>query len=115
ACWRSPKPTSSSWCPRTRPSPSKSTESGCNRCAQSPTWPTADRRPRAVLARSEGETAVSRSIVEDGADTEIRTVRSYCRICTAICGIVVDVSGDQGVRVRGDDEHTLSHGYTYAT
>jgi anaerobic selenocysteine-containing dehydrogenase len=39
-------------------------------------------------------------------------VRSFCRICTAICGIVVDVSGDRVVRARGDDEHPLSHGYT---
>src|SRR3974390_2149548 len=45
-------------------------------------------------------------------DAEIRTVRSFCRICTAICGIVVDVRGDQVVRVRGDKEHPFSHGYT---
>jgi len=45
---------------------------------------------------------------------EIRTVRSFCRICTAVCGIRVDVSGDQIVRVRGDENHPLSHGYTCA-
>ena len=47
-------------------------------------------------------------------ETETRSVRSFCRICTAICGIVVDVAGDEVVRVRGDDEHPLSHGYTCA-
>ena len=52
---------------------------------------------------------MSRSTVEV---TEVRSVRSFCRICTAICGIVVDVAGDRVVRVRGDKEHPLSHGYT---
>ncbi len=41
-----------------------------------------------------------------------RTVRSFCRICTAACGIFVDVSGDEVVRVRGDSDHPFSHGYT---
>jgi anaerobic selenocysteine-containing dehydrogenase len=41
-----------------------------------------------------------------------RTVRSFCRICTAVCGILVDVDGDEVVRVRGDADHPFSHGYT---
>lgn len=41
-----------------------------------------------------------------------RTVRSFCRICTAICGIVVEVDGDRVVKVRGDADHPLSRGYT---
>ena len=41
----------------------------------------------------------------------ISTTRSFCRICTAICGIVVEVDGDQVVKVRGDPDHPLSHGY----
>jgi anaerobic selenocysteine-containing dehydrogenase len=49
-----------------------------------------------------------------GHEAETRAVRSFCRICTAICGIVVDVSGDQVLRVRGDPDHPLSHGYTCA-
>ena len=48
------------------------------------------------------------------AEDEVRTVKSFCRICTAICGILVDVAGDEVVRVRGDPEHPLSHGYTCA-
>jgi anaerobic selenocysteine-containing dehydrogenase len=43
---------------------------------------------------------------------DVQTVRSFCRICTAVCGIVVEVSGDQVVRVRGDQDHPFSHGYT---
>jgi anaerobic selenocysteine-containing dehydrogenase len=39
-------------------------------------------------------------------------VRSFCRVCTAVCGILVDVSGDEIVRVRGDKDHPFSHGYT---
>src|SRR5260370_15540049 len=45
-------------------------------------------------------------------EREVRTMRSFCRICTAVCGILVDVEGDQVVRVRGDKEHPFSHGYT---
>lgn len=41
-----------------------------------------------------------------------RTVRSFCRICTSLCGILVDVDGDVVTRVRGDREHPLSRGYT---
>ena len=47
-------------------------------------------------------------------DAETRVVRSFCRICTAICGIKVEVEGDRVIRVRGDEEHPLSHGYTCA-
>lgn len=46
------------------------------------------------------------------SEHDVRTVRSFCRICTSICGIVVDVAGDQVVRVRGDRDHPFSHGYT---
>jgi anaerobic selenocysteine-containing dehydrogenase len=44
----------------------------------------------------------------------VRTVRSFCRVCTSVCGILVDVEGDEIVRVRGDHDHPLSHGYTCA-
>jgi anaerobic selenocysteine-containing dehydrogenase len=37
---------------------------------------------------------------------------SYCRICAASCGILVDVDGDRVVGVRGDPEHPASKGYT---
>jgi anaerobic selenocysteine-containing dehydrogenase len=43
-----------------------------------------------------------------------RTVRSFCRICTALCGIVVETEGDEVLKVRGDPDHPLSHGYTCA-
>jgi anaerobic selenocysteine-containing dehydrogenase len=41
-------------------------------------------------------------------------VLSYCRICAAACGIVVTVDGERVVRVRGDDDHPVSRGYTCA-
>jgi anaerobic selenocysteine-containing dehydrogenase len=48
----------------------------------------------------------------------VRTVRSFCRICTAVCGILVDVVDDgadeQVLRVRGDSDNPFSHGYTCA-
>src|SRR5579862_329467 len=48
------------------------------------------------------------------SEPETHTVKSFCRICTAVCGILVDVADDRVLRVRGDQEHPLSHGYTCA-
>jgi anaerobic selenocysteine-containing dehydrogenase len=42
----------------------------------------------------------------------VRTVRSFCRVCTSVCGILVEVDGDQVIRVHGDRDHPFSHGYT---
>jgi anaerobic selenocysteine-containing dehydrogenase len=41
-----------------------------------------------------------------------RTVRSFCRVCPSVCGILVDVDGDQVTAVHGDRDHPFSHGYT---
>lgn len=46
------------------------------------------------------------------AMSETVSKRSHCKICTTQCGIVVDVSGDQVVKVKGDRDHPLSKGYT---
>lgn len=43
---------------------------------------------------------------------QIQSKRSYCRVCTTQCGIVVDVEGDRIVKVRGDREHPLTKGYS---
>lgn len=40
--------------------------------------------------------------------------QSFCRICAAACGILVDVADGVAVRVRGDAEHPVSRGYTCA-
>lgn len=40
-----------------------------------------------------------------------RTIRSYCRICTCQCGLLVDLDGEQVVRIRGDRDHPVSRGY----
>ncbi|MDP6946866.1 MAG: hypothetical protein QF464_22140, partial [Myxococcota bacterium] len=48
----------------------------------------------------------------EAAMSDSRTVRSYCRICIAACGVLVDVEGDRVVRVKGDPNHPLSRGYT---
>lgn len=43
----------------------------------------------------------------------MRDETSFCRICNAMCGIVVTVDDEQRVqRVRGDAAHPLSRGYT---
>jgi anaerobic selenocysteine-containing dehydrogenase len=41
-------------------------------------------------------------------------VASYCRICPALCGILVDLSDDrhQVLKVRGDPENVASKGFT---
>ncbi len=41
-----------------------------------------------------------------------KSVRSFCRMCNAMCGIVVHVDGDRVVRVAGDLAHPVSEGYT---
>jgi anaerobic selenocysteine-containing dehydrogenase len=38
-------------------------------------------------------------------------IRSYCRICIAGCGTLVNVEDKQVISVKGDPEHPLSHGY----
>jgi anaerobic selenocysteine-containing dehydrogenase len=38
--------------------------------------------------------------------------RTFCRLCMALCGLVVTTDGDRIVDVRGDPEHPLSSGYT---
>ncbi len=44
--------------------------------------------------------------------TERTELPSFCRICNAMCGILVTLEGDRVVRVRGDARHPLSEGYT---
>lgn len=39
-------------------------------------------------------------------------VVSFCRICNAMCGIVATVDDGRVVRIRGDESHPLSRGYT---
>ena len=39
-------------------------------------------------------------------------IRTHCKICTNQCGVVVEVVGDEIVRVKGDFDHPLSKGYT---
>ena len=38
--------------------------------------------------------------------------KSYCRICGSGCGIIVTIDGDQVVKVRADEDHPVSKGYT---
>jgi len=50
---------------------------------------------------------------ERGSTATSAEHRSFCRICNAMCGIVVTVAdGSRVERVRGDAEHPLSRGYT---
>ncbi len=46
------------------------------------------------------------------SEEAVQTQRSFCRICTSLCGILVDTQGDRVLRVRGDHDHPLSRGYT---
>ncbi len=38
--------------------------------------------------------------------------KSYCRICGSGCGIVVTVDDEQVIKVRADEDHPVSKGYT---
>jgi anaerobic selenocysteine-containing dehydrogenase len=42
----------------------------------------------------------------------VTKIKSYCRVCISMCGIVVDVDGDKVLRVLGDRDHPVSRGYT---
>jgi anaerobic selenocysteine-containing dehydrogenase len=44
--------------------------------------------------------------------SRLRSVHSFCRMCNAMCGIVVHVDGDRVARVTGDPAHPVSEGYT---
>ena len=39
-------------------------------------------------------------------------VQTFCRVCNAMCGLVVTVEGDVITKIRGDEDHALSRGYT---
>lgn len=39
------------------------------------------------------------------------THKTFCRICEALCGVVVTTDGDRILEVRGDPEDPISHGY----
>jgi anaerobic selenocysteine-containing dehydrogenase len=45
------------------------------------------------------------------AGAQARNVRSICRCCSALCGIVVALEGDTVVSVRGDKDNARSQGY----
>src|SRR5262249_24017862 len=53
-----------------------------------------------------------RSEMGSAVAARVDTVRTFCRICTTLCGILVDVSGERVLRVRGDRDHPFSRGYT---
>ena len=38
--------------------------------------------------------------------------RTFCRICNAMCGLVVRTRGDRVLEARGNRDHALSRGYT---
>ena len=39
-------------------------------------------------------------------------VQTFCRVCNAMCGLVVTVENETITKIRGDDTHALSRGYT---
>jgi anaerobic selenocysteine-containing dehydrogenase len=42
-----------------------------------------------------------------------RTVHhTFCRLCISLCGLLVSTEGDHVVKVTGDPQHPVSHGYT---
>lgn len=42
----------------------------------------------------------------------IKTLRTFCRICVAHCGLLVEVDGDRVLRATGDPDHPVSAGYS---
>lgn len=44
-------------------------------------------------------------------DTTVQTRTSFCRICEAHCGILVDVKDNRVLRIKGDPDNPSSEGY----
>ncbi len=42
----------------------------------------------------------------------VRTAKTFCKICSAYCGIEVDIDDEQILEIRGDQSHPMSKGYT---
>ncbi|RMD82133.1 MAG: hypothetical protein D6815_09960, partial [Candidatus Dadabacteria bacterium] len=42
---------------------------------------------------------------------EAKGLPTVCVLCSANCGLQVDVEGDRIVKVRGDEANVYSHGY----
>jgi anaerobic selenocysteine-containing dehydrogenase len=58
-------------------------------------------------------TVLANPLGEQNKLGNVETKRTYCRICTTVCGIAVDVLDDREiVKVKGDFEHAVSKGYT---
>src|SRR5512136_198373 len=45
-------------------------------------------------------------------DGAVRTHTTFCRICEALCGLVVEVQDGRVVRARADDEHVATRGFS---
>jgi anaerobic selenocysteine-containing dehydrogenase len=45
-------------------------------------------------------------------DMGIVEKKSFCRVCGSGCGIVVELDGQQVIKVRGDEDHVMTRGYT---
>jgi len=42
----------------------------------------------------------------------MKTHKTFCKICSAYCGLEADVDNEQVVAIRGDKDHPMSRGYT---
>jgi anaerobic selenocysteine-containing dehydrogenase len=42
----------------------------------------------------------------------LETRKTYCKVCMVHCGLEADIEGDRIVKVRGDQSHPLTRGYT---
>jgi anaerobic selenocysteine-containing dehydrogenase len=45
-------------------------------------------------------------------DAPIELKRTYCRVCMSHCGLVAEVQGERILKIRGDQEHPITKGYT---
>jgi predicted molibdopterin-dependent oxidoreductase YjgC len=70
---------------------------------------TADRRRRNPRS---GTASPASSLYWNVDEPTTVSKRSICRICTNQCGVVMDLEGEQIVKVKGDASHPLSKGYT---
>lgn len=66
-----------------------------------------------MLGRARARIGPHRETTASQTGDDVMTTRkTFCRICSAYCGLELDVEGDRIVAIRGDRSHPMSKGFT---
>ena len=48
---------------------------------------------------------------QPSSSSDTRSVRTFCRVCEPVCGVIADVQNERIVKIRSDPDHVLSQGH----